>query len=226
MIDDPRRIIKRTRSYSSATEGDRERRPRPKGVACERSEWGSGPGRKGCVYTGNIYINSPFFIVPHDRIIIFCQYIFCVLTSYFHTLPCNKPIQRQNAPSPVTDGLAPSQPVQQTTRKGAVCNRSLFGSSGDCKTIPLRRRRPAGRPRPLRRSAGRPGACPRRVLTPARRSLSAQPISRNDISTWAFLSACVFSYPFSDIISRSFSRSSAFFFSSTSFSFLLRYASK
>lgn len=112
----------------------------------------------------------------------------------------------------LTDGLAPSQPVQQTTRKGAVCNRSLFGSSGDCKTIPLRRRRPAGRPRPLRRSAGRPGACPRRVLTPARRSLSAQPISRNDISTWAFLSACVFSYSFSDIISRSFSRSSAFFF--------------
>lgn len=100
MIDDPRRIIKRTRSNSSATEGDRERRPRPKGVACERSEWGSGPGRKGCVYTGNIYINSPFFIVPHDRIIIFCQYIFCVLTSYFHTLPCNKPIQRQNALSP------------------------------------------------------------------------------------------------------------------------------
>lgn len=126
----------------------------------------------------------------------------------------------------LTDGLAPSQPVQQTTRKGAVCNRSLGGSSGDCKTIPLRRRRPAGRPRPLRRSAGRPGACPRRVLTPARRSLSAQPISRNDISTWAFLSACVFSYSFSDIISRSFSRSSAFFFSSTPFSFLLRYASK
>lgn len=106
------------------------------------------PARKGCVYTGNIYINSPFFIVPHDRIIIFCQYIFCVLTSYFHTLPCNKPIQRQNAQVRLMDGPAPSQPVHQTTGKGVVCNRSLCGSL----------RRPQGSPSETTTTRGTPSA--------------------------------------------------------------------
>lgn len=110
--------------------------PRRRNGTLERSAWRASArnreavsGRKGCVYTGNIYINSPFLIVPHDRIIIFCQYIFCVLTSYFHTLPCNKPIHKQKTPSSADERpVLPLHPVQRKARKEIVCNRSPGGA--------------------------------------------------------------------------------------------------